>query len=193
VVRAFQQAKVPEPTYFETLELARAAARSSLDAKVVEVAVGPLDPGTAKLLLAERVARTGDDKSAVALLVEGFGLARASVWVDKRALLQALALVREIVGRSTWAADPLLAALETPFVLHMEDMARHRVAIWLSSRAQNATCAAVSGDPRGFPWEQKALEERVACLTRVGSPALPAAQADLGRFVRQAPTPVGGR
>ncbi|MBK8216537.1 MAG: fused MFS/spermidine synthase [Myxococcales bacterium] len=193
VVRAFQQAKVPEPTYFETLELARAAARSSLDAKVVEVAVGPLDPGTAKLLLAERVARTGDDKSAVALLVEGFGLARASVWVDKRALLQALALAREIVGRSTWAADPLLAALETPFVLHMEDMARHRVAIWLSSRAQNATCAAVSGDPRGFPWEQKALEERVACLTRVGSPALPAAQADLGRFVRQAPTPVGGR
>lgn len=193
VVRAFQQAKVPEPTYFETLELARAAARSSLEVKVVEVAVAPLDLGTAKLLLAERVARTGDDKGAVALLVEGFGLARASVWVDKRALLQALAVAREIVDRSAWAADPLLAALDAPFVLHMEDMARQRLAIWLSSRAQNATCAAVSGDPRGFPWEQKALEERVACFTRVGAPGLAAAQADLRRFVRQAPTPVGGR
>ena len=84
--------------------------------------------------------------------------------------------------------------LRAPFVLYIEDFDRWKLAIWLEARATGSDCKnAESGDPRGFPWDAGALRDRVACLTRIKSQRLPAAQRDLERFERQSPTPVGGR
>ncbi len=193
VLRAFSEAKISDPTYFETVALARAAAVTSLDASVVAVAVKDLDPATGHIVLAAHAVRHQDEKQATAHLLSAFELARSSIWVDKRSLVSAFGLVREVVAKSPSSADTFLHAVEKPFVLNMEDTERRRVAIWLAGRAMTAGCEVVEDDPRGFPWELHALEDRVACFKRTSSPRLGAAEADLGRFLKQSATPVGGR
>jgi spermidine synthase len=193
VLRAFSDAKISDPTYFETVELARSAATTSLDASVLALAVNEIDPATARMILAAHAFRNQDEKLATSHLLSAFELTHSSVWVDRRSLVGAFDLVRKLVMKSPASADGFLHAVEKPFVLYVEDAERRQLAIWLAGRATAGGCEAVDGDPRGFPWDLGALESRVACFRRTGSPRLGAAESDLGRFRNQSATPVGGR
>ena len=193
VIRAFAEAKVTDPTYFETLELGRAAARTKLDPRVVEVAVKDVEPTTARLFLAEHAARRQDLSGATAHLLAAFELARTDVWVDRRSLSRGLATVRDLVAADRPSGDRFLAALASPFALHIEDYDRWKLSIWLGANGHGACEASLDRDPRAFPWELRALEDRVACFTRIGAPQTAAARSDLERYRRQSATPVGGR
>lgn len=194
VLRSFSRAKVAAPSYFEALFLARAAARTSLEASVVEIAVKDLDPATGLLIRAEHAARRGDERAATGHLLRGFQLAHSGVWVDRRSLTTGLGIVRELVSKDPALADAFLRVVGEPFILFLEDFDRWKLAIWLEARGTGSDCKSSEvGDSRGFPWELGSLRDRVACLTRIHSPHLVAAQRDLERFMGQSPTPVGGR
>jgi len=191
VLRAFRDARV-EPTYFESVELARVAARTPIEVPVMEAAVADLDGATGRLLLAEHASRGKDVPRATALLLEGFRLAATDVWVDRRSVRVGLSVARELVQHAGVPADVFLPAVSKPFVLQMDDAEREDFALWLAARSQG-DCAVIPTEPLKFPWELRALEDRVACFTRTGASGLAAAKADLERFRRQGPTPVGGR
>lgn len=191
VLRSFSEAHV-EPTYFEEVELARVAARSPIDPHLAEASVARLNRATAELILAEHASRGRDVPQAVAHLLAGFRLAATDIWVDRRSVRVAFGIARELVEHSGVPADVFLEVLAKPFVLYLDDASRLDTAIWLAART--GSCTVISDiPPLAFPWEVEALRSRVECYTRAGSPALGAARADLARFARQAPMPVGGR
>lgn len=192
VLKAFAEARV-EPTYFESVELARVAVRTPLAPEIVAQAVRDLEPATAELFLADQAALRREEATAVDHLVRGFVLARTSPWVDPGALRSGLALVRNMAERLPGVEDKILAALAEPFLLRNSDYGREVTSFWLAARSKTSDCKAFHARAVGFPWAEEPLRQRVACFERTNDPALSDARRELGTYLAQSPTPVGGR
>jgi spermidine synthase len=147
------------------------------------------EPATAASLRARLRARQGRLDEATAQLASAFAGMRDDPWTDVRPLTAALALAHELGAASPQHAARLLEALRRPLALYAFDESRLRLVAELASRTEMTTACVDLADSVAphVPWSPEWLRFRFLCYEAASDPRLPAAKADLQRFLSSEP------
>lgn len=151
--------------------------------------LGPDRKLESEAVLARYFFRQGDAAAAVAALGRLFGQLRTDPWIYPPVLARALTLAEEISGRHPGFGTALFAQLEEPFAVRLLEEPRWRTRLAIARRLGDAErCAqALAPFEPNIPWEGRFLLDRYRCYHQAEHALESTAEADLTRFLDQAP------
>ncbi|MBL8608737.1 MAG: fused MFS/spermidine synthase, partial [Myxococcales bacterium] len=149
-----------------------------------------VDPVGAEILRARALQARDKKKDAIEAYAAAFELARTSPWGRPKLLRSALSEILRI------AADDddrrrLVAALERPFAVGLEELRRRSARVRLLARMQDTSaCVGVFEQLEPWPpWEHSVLAQRAACYRARGHRLAAPAEADLAEWAAQGGEP----